>query len=113
MKTYIKTLAFAIATAAFTACSAPTIDPVRPTQPAASIILPIKPSQPQPIAETLDDEQPANGSHGKPVYGNVSAPSSEQPAIGNTADSQPSPRPTDQKPARKPAQFTAVSDSLM
>ncbi|GEM_PF-2603086 len=113
MKTSIKTLAFVVAAAAFTACSAPTIDPVRPAQPATSIVMPATPAQPQPIDKTLDDEQPATDNHAKLPYAEMSDSGSQQPAtVGNPAP-HPIPRPAYQQPSHKPAQLTAVSDSLM
>ena len=110
MKTTIKTLAVVVAAVLFTACAKPTIDPIRPTQPATSIIMPVTPNQPQPTAETLDDEQPT----GRPakIAPELPTPGDQQPAtVGNPAP-QPIPRPDSQKPSHKPAQLTAVSDSL-
>lgn len=98
MKTSIKILAFVVAAATFTACSAPTIDPV--TRPATSIIQPITPSQPQPIAETLDDEQPTTG---RPTKIALELPAQidqqPQPTTVDNPVPQPMPRPAYQKPS--------------
>ena len=112
MKTSIKTLAFAVAALAFTACASPTLDPVRPAAVPVSIVQPVTPGQPQPIAEKLDDEQPKTSSPAT-LTTDVPAQYGQQPATVGNPNPQPIPRPAYQQPSRNPAKLTAVSDSLL
>ena len=111
MKTSIKTLATLFAAVAFAACSKPTIDPVRPAAVPVSIVQPVTPGQPQPIAETLDDEQPKPSAPAS-LTTDVPAQYGQQPATVGNPNPQPIPRPAYPQPAHKPAQLTAASNSL-
>lgn len=113
MKTIIKSLAVVVAAITFTACSKPTIDPVRPARPATSIVLPVTPAQPQPIADQLDAEQPTT-EHPDKFAPEMPTRSDQQPATVGNPNPQPIPRPAQpQQPVHKAEQLTAVSDSLM
>lgn len=103
MKTLNKTIALLFAAAAFTACTKPVIDPVRPApQPQSIIARPDTTTELNAIKPLSDDELPSPSRHKKQTLVEELPQNDQQPETSGTPVNQPTPRPVIEPATKHP-----------